>query len=177
MTGEYDAVVYDLDNTLVHLPVDWEQVERDVADTLREQGVEVPDADDVWPLFDRAEATGHADALEAVVAEFERAGAREAELLPTADGLPHDVPVGVCSLNCEAACHIALERHGLDRYVETVVGRDSGPWKKPDPEPLLAALEALGVPPANAVFVGDSDSDEVCATNAGVAFCYVEDWC
>jgi phosphoglycolate phosphatase len=176
MAGDYDAVVYDLDNTLVHLPVDWDRVERAVMDVLRERGVDPPEADDVWPVFDRAEETGHVDALEVVVAEYERAGARDAKLLPTADVLPHDVPVGVCSLNCEAACRIALERHGLDSYVETVIGRDSGPWKKPDPGPLLAALEPLGADPEDAVFVGDSESDEVCAANAGVAFTYVEDW-
>jgi phosphoglycolate phosphatase len=172
----YDAVVYDLDNTLVHLPVDWAAVERAVAEVLREHGVDPPDAEDVWPILDRAQAAGVAETVETLISEHERAGAREAQRLPTADLLPHDVPVGVCSLNCEAACHIALERHDLDGYVQSVVGRDSGPWKKPDPEPLLAALDPLGVGPERAVFVGDSESDEVTAENAGTAFSYVEDW-
>lgn len=172
----YDAVVYDLDNTLVHLPVDWERVEREVADLLRDRGVEPPDADAVWPILDRASAAGAADAVEVLISEYEREGAREAQRLPTADLLPHDVPVGVCSLNCEAACRIALERHDLDAHVQSVVGRDSGPWKKPDPDPLLAVLDALDVSPDRAVFVGDSESDAECAANAGVAFSHVDDW-
>jgi len=41
---------------------------------------------------------------------------------------------------------------------------------KPDPEPLLATLEDLGVEPANALFVGDSPRDKETAERAGVAF-------
>jgi phosphoglycolate phosphatase len=59
--------------------------------------------------------------------------------------------------------------------VDAVVGRDSVPARKPDPEPLLAALDALDVPPNRALFVGDSASDAEAAERAGVAFRYVGD--
>jgi phosphoglycolate phosphatase len=47
--------------------------------------------------------------------------------------------------------------------------------RKPDPEPLLAAADALGVDPGDALFVGDSESDELTAGNAGTRFSYVGD--
>lgn len=171
---EYDAVVYDLDNTLVRLVVDWEEVASDVAAALRERDVEPPD--DLWTMLEHADEAGHRDAVEAAIADHEWTGARSSELLDAADLLPHDIPVAVCSLNCEKACHLALERHELDGHVTAVVGRDSGPWEKPEPEPLLEAIDALDAEPARTLFVGDSERDEQTAKNAGVPFCYVSEW-
>jgi len=171
----YDAVVYDLDGTLVRLAVDWGAVRRAVADVFTERGVD-HGGQDLWSLLDVAAAAGIADAVEETIAEFEHEGARESGRLPAADLLPHDVPVGVCSLNCEAACRIALETHGLDDHVGVVVGRDSVPEHKPDPAPLLAVLDRLGVDPGGAVFVGDSQSDAETAAAAGTDFSWAAEW-
>ncbi|MFD1515070.1 HAD family hydrolase [Halomarina rubra] len=170
--GHYDAVVYDLDGTLVRLLVDWSRVATDVAATLRERGATPPD--DLWAMLQHAKETGHHDAVEAVIADHERDGARRSERLPRADDLPLSVPVGVCSLNCAAACRIALDTHGLDDHVRVVVGRDSVATEKPDPEPLLATVRALDATPERTLFVGDSERDERTARRAGTAFEWVE---
>ena len=168
---EYDAVVYDLDGTLVRLAVDWDAVARDVAATLRDHGVDPPD--DLWEMLAYADETGHRDPVERVIAAHEREGARKSERLPTADELPLDVPVGVCSLNAESAVHLALSTHGLAAHVGPVVGRDSGPTRKPDPDGLLAITDALGVAPERTLFVGDSERDEQTAERAGTQFRWV----
>lgn len=62
-----------------------------------------------------------------------------------------------------------LTRLGLARWIATVVGGDSGLHPKPHPEPLLRACELLGVPPAHALMVGDSQTDLLAARAAGVA--------
>jgi len=167
---EFDAVVYDLDGTLVDLAVDWDTLRSDVR-TLFE-ATSVPSAGtDLWTLLDRASEAGVRDAVEKAVADREVAGARDSERLPAADELAAlEVPAAVCSLNCEAACRAALRTHGLAAHVDAVVGRDSVTERKPAPEPLLAALEPLGVPPERALFVGDSESDVVAAERAGLAF-------
>jgi phosphoglycolate phosphatase len=167
------AVVYDLDGTLVRLDVDWAAVEQELATALRERGVDA--AGDAWEMLDTAEAAGCRDAAEAAIAPHERAGADDSALLPLAEELPREGPVAVCSLNCEAAVRDALDRHGLAEHVDAVVGRDSGPQRKPDPEALLAAVDALGVAPADALFVGDSDSDALTAERAGVPFVYASE--
>ena len=74
----------------------------------------------------------------------------------------------------EAACRTALDVHDLASHVEAVVGRDTVATRKPDPEPLLAALDPLDVPPERALFVGDSERDAVTAERAGMDFRYVE---
>jgi len=172
---DYAAVVYDLDGTLVRLAVDWQLVERELNDRLAEAGVD-PAGLSAWELLDAGEAAGIGGELDGLIADHERKGARRSERLPTADELVDlDGPAAVCSLNCEAACRSALERHDLARHVDVVVGRDSVDARKPDPAPLLAAVEPLDVPPGGALFVGDSERDGVTAARAGLDFRYVDD--
>ncbi|WP_135667728.1 HAD family hydrolase [Halorhabdus rudnickae] len=174
MVESYEAVVYDLDGTLVELDVDWALVTREVADRLENHGV-ATDGATLWNLLKRADAAGVGEVAEELVATHERVGAHTSERLPLADELPLSVPVGVCSLNAETAVRMALERHGLVEAVEAVVGRDSLAPHKPQPEPLLAVVSRLGVDPAETLFVGDSETDEITAERAGTAFQYVEE--
>jgi phosphoglycolate phosphatase len=176
MTGgpleEHGTVVFDLDGTLVRLVVDWEAVAADVAETLRERGVDAPG--DLWGMLETADEVGYRDAVEAVISGFERVGARESERLPAADTVP-DVPTGVCSLNCEAACHIALDVHDV-RGIDAVVGRDTVATEKPDPEPLLETVRRLDGDPAGTLFVGDTERDRMTAERAGTDYVDVSEW-
>lgn len=62
---------------------------------------------------------------------------------------------------------LLLERLNLLKYFETLVGGDTLPVAKPKPDPLLLACEELNTPPANALFVGDTKTDVLCARAAG----------
>jgi len=166
---EYDAIVYDLDGTLVRLDVDWDDVRTRCQAVLHARGVDTGDAD-VWELRELAADHNALDRIDELIAEFEREGARSCDRLALAYELPHDVPVGVVSLNAEAAARIALELYGLDHHVGVVVGRDTVETVKPDPEPLLYAADRLGVSPERVLFVGDSESDAVAAERAGMDF-------
>jgi pyrophosphatase PpaX len=57
---------------------------------------------------------------------------------------------------------------GLDAYVPLVVGADDTTRHKPDPEPVRVALDRLGHPPEEALFVGDSPFDMAAGRAAGV---------
>lgn len=171
--GDVEAVVYDLDGTLVHLVVDWATVAEELRSVYADAGV-AADGWGVWECYDRADAHGLTDAVNAVLLEHELAGADRSDRLPAADALSElTVPIGVCSLNAEATCRRALEHHSLDSYVDAVVGRDSVGTVKPDPEPLLATLRALGADPTEAIFIGNRQRDEETARRAGVRFAYV----
>lgn len=174
MYGEYATVVFDLDGTLVRLDVDWDAVAEDAATTLRDRGVDPPDS--LWGMLETADEHGHRPAVEEVIAAHERDGAATSSRLPAADTVPAPGgAVGVCSLNCEAACRIALSTHGIDG-VGAVVGRDTVATEKPNPEPLLEAIDRLDGDPKATVFVGDTDRDRVTAERADVAYADVSAW-
>jgi len=171
---EYDATIYDLDGTLVELDVDWGEVAHSVAAVLSARGVD-PEGADLWEMFELARQAECFPSVDDRVAEFERDGARGSRRLPLASELPRREPVGVVSLNAESACRIALEVHGLDSAVATVIGRDTVGEMKPHPLPLQRALADLGVAPERALFVGDSESDAEAARRAGMDFQWVSD--
>ncbi|MDZ7746375.1 MAG: HAD-IA family hydrolase [Halobacteriales archaeon] len=169
------AVVYDLDGTIVDLAVDWAAVTDDCVALLDERGVAF-EYETLWDVYEHARETGHLDAVEEIIVRHEREGARVSERLDCADLLARDAPVAVCSLNSQRACEIALDTHDLSVHAPVVVGRDSVETEKPKPEPLRAAIDALGADPETVTFVGDSEQDELTANRAGVAFAYVEEW-
>jgi phosphoglycolate phosphatase len=173
VTGDYDGIVYDLDGTLVDLAVDWEAVRDDVAAVY--ESAEVPVDGDLWSLFERASEHGLAADVESAIAAHEREGARQSRRLSLSDSLlDTEAAVAVCSLNCEAACRIALDVHDLRGHVSAVVGRDTLDAHKPDPAPLEYALATLDVSPERGLFVGDSPRDARTADRAGVDFRFVE---
>ncbi len=173
MDHSYAGVVYDLDGTLVGLAVDWAAVATDVIEVYDSVGVDASGAD-LWGLLEDAPAHGIEAEVEATISRHERAGARESRRLALADELlDQRVPVGVCSLNAEGACRIALETHGLADAVEIVVGRDTVATHKPSPEPLLETASGLGVAPSETLFVGDSPRDRTTAERAGTDFRFV----
>lgn len=60
-----------------------------------------------------------------------------------------------------------LERRGLAPSFQVVFGGDAFERRKPHPEPLLRACEALGTAPARTLVVGDSSNDAAAARAAG----------
>ncbi|WP_203299502.1 phosphoglycolate phosphatase [Marinobacter sediminum] len=61
-----------------------------------------------------------------------------------------------------------LEQMGLDHWFDLSVGGDTLPVKKPDPTPLLHAMETLGGTRGTTVMVGDSAADIDAALAAGL---------
>jgi N-acetyl-D-muramate 6-phosphate phosphatase len=57
---------------------------------------------------------------------------------------------------------------GWTRRCATLLGGDSLPRKKPDPDQLLHACAQLRVPPSRCVYVGDDERDIIAARNAGM---------
>ena len=97
---DVEAVVYDLDGTLVRLTVDWRAVEADIAEVLRGEGVD-PTGLDAWAMLDAAEGAAVESEVESLIAAAERDGARQSRRLAFADEIETDRPIGFGSLNSE----------------------------------------------------------------------------
>ena len=93
-----------------------------------------------------AECAGMTDALTALKAEGRR--------------------LGIVTAKRRATVDIAFRYLPLESFFEVVVGSDDTDRHKPDPAPLLYALEQLDVEPGDAAYVGDSPFD-VRAAKAG----------
>ena len=78
------------------------------------------------------------------------------------------IRLGVVTSKASDIANRSLRFVGLDQYFEVMVGYNSTTRHKPDPEPVRYALDALQVPPAEAIFVGDSPHDMLSGNAAGV---------
>ena len=83
------------------------------------------------------------------------------------------VGLGVCTNKPEAVSRHILEELGVAPMLGAVIGGDSLPVKKPDPAPVLAALEQLNCPPESGLMIGDSGVDANAARAAGIAIILV----
>jgi pyrophosphatase PpaX len=87
-------------------------------------------------------------------------------------------------LNCKIAIVSAKSRSGIEHginfldikdYVDVIISATDVTKNKPDPEPLLKGLQALGSTKENTLFIGDSPVDILCGKNTGVKTALV-DW-
>ncbi len=78
------------------------------------------------------------------------------------------VGLGVCTNKPQLPTDRLLELLGLRHYFGAAIGGDALPVRKPDGGHLRAVLHALGVEPAAAVMVGDSQNDVLTARALGV---------
>lgn len=95
--------------------------------------------------------------VEATLAALRSAGARLA-LVTT----KHQVQADFTAKEC-----------GLAQYFDYIHGYIEGRQHKPHPEPVLTAVERLGVTPAAAIMVGDTELDIESGRAAGTATCGV----
>ncbi|MGH2632118.1 MAG: HAD family hydrolase [Tepidiformaceae bacterium] len=85
-----------------------------------------------------------------------------------AECLAVELPMAVVTSKVAWGATEELAESGLLRYFQCVVGFDDTEQHKPDPEPILSALERMCVDDvADVAFVGDSPADIWAARNAG----------
>lgn len=65
-----------------------------------------------------------------------------------------------------------LEGLDLTRHFHTLIGGDSLPQRKPDPLPVLTALDRLNAAAEQAVMIGDHHTDLAAGHGAGTATCF-----
>lgn len=74
--------------------------------------------------------------------------------------------LGLCTNKPVAPARAVMRHLGILDHFAVIIGGDSAPRRKPQPEPLWMAVEACGGGPA--LYIGDSEVDAATATAAGV---------
>jgi pyrophosphatase PpaX len=76
--------------------------------------------------------------------------------------------LGIVTAKRHATVRLAFDVLPLQSYFDVVVAAEDTTSHKPDPAPVLAALERLGAEPASAAYVGDAPFDVAAAKGARV---------
>jgi pyrophosphatase PpaX len=76
--------------------------------------------------------------------------------------------LGIVTAKRRLTVDLAFARLPIEQFFEVVVGGDETERHKPDPAPLLLALERLGAAAEDAAYVGDSPFDMQAARAAGL---------
>ncbi len=82
--------------------------------------------------------------------------------------LQRGLALGVMTNDSEYSARAQLGEAGVLEHFGFVAGFDSGFGAKPDPDPLLAFCQQIGVAPARALMVGDSTHDLIAGRAAGM---------
>jgi pyrophosphatase PpaX len=129
------------------------------------QAIDADRADDLVEAYKK-----HNDALHDTLEAFDELLA----LLPRlkAEGRK----LGIVTAKRHRTVALALERFpAIEAEVDVVVAHEDTSRHKPDPDPVLFAIEKLGAEPAEAAYVGDSPFDIRAAKSAG-AFAVAVSW-
>jgi len=78
--------------------------------------------------------------------------------------------LGIVTSKTKNDLNEGFEPFGLNNYFEHIICACDTEKHKPNPDPLVACLEKLGVPNEHAIYIGDSIYDMQCAKSAGVKF-------
>lgn len=178
----YNAVIFDLDGTLLDTLDD---LTDGVNQALQAHGfpsrtreeVQAFVGNGVERLMERAVPGGRENPdFAACFADFKTAYAAGCTqktrpypgILPLLDRLrERGIPAAIVSNKFDPAVKKLAAFYFGDR-VAVAVGERPGVRKKPAPDTVFEALRLLGLPPAGAVFVGDSDVDISTARAAGM---------
>lgn len=159
-----NAVVFDLDGTLVDSKLDFAAICDDIG----------------WPrgtpLLEKLatlQSGAEAERASEIIRQHELAGARAASWMPGAEAcLQHlqqlNYPLAILTRNMREATQLTLER--LQVPISVVITREDCA-AKPDPEGLRLIAKQLTVPCEQMLYVGDYLFDLQVAANAGAASC------
>lgn len=76
--------------------------------------------------------------------------------------------VAICTGKDRYRANDILQYYHIDACFDAIIGAEDVKEPKPSPEPVLRALEALGIKKDTALMIGDGYNDILCARNAGV---------
>lgn len=80
------------------------------------------------------------------------------------------IQLGVVTSRTNQEMQIVLDKFDLEKYFSTFITASKTKLHKPNPEPILKAIETLKIDPAETLYIGDSIYDFQCARNAQVEF-------
>ncbi len=188
--SQIKAVMFDLDDTLIHSTIDFMKLKRKTIDfysslgispntlspsmktheilkkaasVLRKKGYTPKE---ILRIVQKTSSLWNQIEMENVTSTRAVEGAKETLTLLK----KQNYGVGVITRSCRRYALKTLKLTGLLEFVDVIYARNDCGKDKPDPEPLFQAMRAVGSKAEETIMVGDSITDFHCSKNAGVRF-------
>ncbi|MFA5187715.1 MAG: HAD family hydrolase [Patescibacteria group bacterium] len=172
----YRLVIFDFDDTLLHLDVDWKAVKADIVKLAHDAGVKVDESQNLVHMGNRLSAHhGLKAGVDGVYLKHELICAKSRSYKPFMPMLAiarelksKGMRLGIASGNHTDSIKRILSDLGMLDAFDIICGRDATPRSKPAPDQLLLIMEKTGVKNGDVIFVGDSMHDQLSAKAAGI---------
>ncbi len=175
----FGTVLFDLDGTVVDTVALIRESHRHAVTSVL--GLDLPDdellANVGRPLVEQMEAFDAARADELLVAQRTWNHAHTAELIRSYDGVAEMLGrlkaagcrVGIVTSKAGPTVQLAFDAlPEVERHIDLLVAVEDTPVHKPQPDPVLLALDRLGADASDACYVGDAPFDVAAGNAAGV---------
>lgn len=175
----FGTVLFDLDGTVVDTVALIRESHRHAVTSVL--GRDLPDdellANVGRPLVEQMEAFDAGRADELLVAQRTWNHAHTAELIRSYDGVAEMLGrlkaagcrVGIVTSKAGPTVQLAFDAlPGVERHIDLLVAVEDTPVHKPQPDPVLLALDRLGADASDACYVGDAPFDVAAGNAAGV---------
>lgn len=163
------AIIFDLDDTLVHSRLDFNAIKRRLG---------CPSAEDILAYIEQIPCPEQKALAHDIVLQHELEDAKDSKVIHGAQEFIHqaalrNLPLGIVTRNCRAASEIKLSVHSI--MIDALITREDA-LPKPDPQALLMLADKWGLEAASIAYIGDYHYDIEAAHNADMqAWLYQHD--
>ena len=177
------VLVFDLDGTIVKLPVNWKRLKDLLSNAYKKTYNEKCEFIHITACLDKVVEKRDENNLQDffnIIEDFELSSLEknneDLRIIETVYfiknlntfGVHKDVKLAVLSLNTRKAIKKALKIAGLQKEFDFIVGREDVRKWKPDPEGLERIKDYYNVNEKEMVYFGDLDKDVITGKNANI---------
>lgn len=185
-----EAVIFDLDNTLVDSRHDYREMSRRLREVFEERGLWQEDPENprkIWQIVRggmksiRNLGLSEDESRKLMDDVNDALTAAELSALDTVKPMPNAVEtldalkkmglkVGIATRSGAAYARRCIEKTGLAPFVDAMLARDEVDHPKPSPDHLIEVVDMLEATLEKVVYIGDSTTDLTTARAAGITF-------
>ncbi len=189
MLKEIDAVIFDLDGTLVDSMWMWQSIDREY---LGRFGIELPD--DLQKNIEGMsfsetaiyfkERFAISDSLDQIKSDWNKmAWSKYLNEVPVKEGvltfleylMDHQIPAGIATSNSRELVDLIIEKHGIKKYFKSIRTSCEVAKGKPSPDIYLLVAQDLNVEPTKCLVFEDILLGIMAGKNANMKVCAVHD--
>jgi len=178
---EIELVIFDFDDTILHLDVDWPSVKTEILSLAAEYGIKIDRTLHLAVIANELSKAGVKERIDEIFLKYETDCVKDKcyRLFPKMSSLIKELDSGGIKLAIASGNHTRtiteiLSQVDLIGSFDLVCGRDKVKKNKPDPDQLLFIMDKLKIPKEKTIFAGDSLNDEGAAKAAGLRYIQAE---